>query len=266
MVVVNPVELVNHYYSESFTYEVGKTPLSNFYIIFIGIVLYLVGTIFLMRLKMQLNLTYFKCVHNLFLSVFSLVMFCGTMFEVFTLIAMHGTGPFELICDSHHQYNKGRLYFWIWLFHLSKWYEFLDTAILVLEGKKRLEFLHVYHHVLTLFVTWYGCTTHATCQWVGVALNTCVHTFMYYYYAMSTIGVSVSWKRQLTQAQMLQFVINMSSMLFLWIPYNQTHTCSGDFYTIALTFFANLTFFYLFWRFYKKTYIDPFPRATERDD
>jgi hypothetical protein len=151
---------------------------------------------------------------------------------------------------------------------LTPRYEFLDTAILVIEGKKKLEFLHVYHHVLTLLVTWYGCTTQATCQWVGVALNTCVHTFMYYYYAMSTIGVQVTWKKLLTQGQMSQFVINMASMLFLWLPYNSSHQCSGDLMTIGLTFFANFTFFYLFFRFYKKTYIDPFPneKATQKDD
>jgi hypothetical protein len=123
MLFTSLAEFANQYYDDSFVYTVGVTPLSNWYTIAFGIIMYLGSAFLLGRLNLHLNLTYFKCIHNLFLSGFSLVMFSGTLFEVASLIATHGTGPFELICDPQHQYNKGRLYFWIWLFHLSKWYE-----------------------------------------------------------------------------------------------------------------------------------------------
>jgi hypothetical protein len=74
---------------------------------------------------------------------------------------------------------------------------------------------------------------------------------------MSTINVQITWKKQLTQLQMTQFLINMASMLILWFPWHFKYTCSGDTFTIALTFFANFTFFYLFFQFYKKTYLNP---------
>ena len=39
-----------------------------------------------------------------------------------------------LFCDSkHEEVNKGSLYFWIYCFYLSKYYELLDTVILCLR-------------------------------------------------------------------------------------------------------------------------------------
>lgn len=38
-----------------------------------------------------------------------------------------------IACDSAVRSPKTPLYFWYWVFYLSKMYEFIDTAILILR-------------------------------------------------------------------------------------------------------------------------------------
>lgn len=49
-------------------------------------------------------------------------------------------------CDQKpHQLDKGRLIFFYYINYLTKYYELLDTALLVLRGKPVAVF-HMYHH------------------------------------------------------------------------------------------------------------------------
>eukprot|EP01126_Amoeba_proteus_P006545 TRINITY_DN12289_c0_g1_i1.p1 TRINITY_DN12289_c0_g1~~TRINITY_DN12289_c0_g1_i1.p1 ORF type:complete len:167 (-),score=18.42 TRINITY_DN12289_c0_g1_i1:28-528(-) len=161
---------------------------------------------------------------------------------------------FSLVCDPRNEYNRGKIYFWIWIFHLSKWYEFVDTLILLLEGG-RLQFLHVYHHIFTFFITWLALHLGATCQWVGMAMNCSIHVIMYMYYSLKTMGYDPWWKIFLTRAQIFQFFINLLIGIYWFIQnHSQPKGCSGDVYSIGITFFANFTFLVLFLKLYFKIY------------
>jgi len=46
-------------------------------------------------------------------------------------------------------------------------------------------------------------------MWVPIGLNLMVHVFMYYYYAVATLGYKVWWKRHLTTLQIAQFIIDV---------------------------------------------------------
>jgi len=45
--------------------------------------------------------------------------------------------------------------------------------------------------------------------------NTLVHIFMYYYYAVRSLGYTVWWKEYLTQLQMFQFCFNTVALI-IW--------------------------------------------------
>ena len=46
-------------------------------------------------------------------------------------------------------------------------------------------------------------------------INTLVHVFMYYYFAIAALGKTVWWKKHLTAGQLVQFV-SINSLLFWW--------------------------------------------------
>jgi fatty acid elongase 3 len=84
-----------------------------------------------------------KCIpyHNLFLSIASLIMFAGTLF--YTIERVQKNGWEWLLCDTCSE-AKGPLWFFSYLYYLSKYYELLDTVLQFFSGKMPPNlFLHV---------------------------------------------------------------------------------------------------------------------------
>ncbi|VDP92252.1 unnamed protein product [Echinostoma caproni] len=101
----------------------------------------------------------------------------------------------------------------LWLFHISKLIECLDTVFFILSGKLRLvTWLHVYHHSTMIPYTW------VLAKWIPgsqafnlVLTNGSVHVVMYTYYALAALGPAwrkyLWWKRYLTILQMVRLRI-----------------------------------------------------------
>ncbi|NXR03110.1 ELOV6 protein, partial [Sagittarius serpentarius] len=140
---------------------------------------------------------------------------------------------------------------WVYLFALSKLLELGDTMFIVLR-KKKLIFLHWYHHAATLVITWYSYKHMvAGGGWVTV-LNFSVHAVMYSYYTMRAIGFQVSsfFAMAVTFSQMLQMVayVIMNVLIILWMEDKVCHTTwtaiflSSVMYVSLLVLFCNFCF------------------------
>ena len=108
----------------------------------------------------------------------------------------------------------------VWFHYNNKYLELLDTVFMVVRKKtKQLSFLHVYHHALLIWAWWFVCHLMAgnDCAdaYFGAACNSFIHIVMYSYYLMAALGVSCPWKRYITQAQMLQFVVVFVHAVFV---------------------------------------------------
>ncbi|KAJ6036816.1 hypothetical protein N7540_001095 [Penicillium herquei] len=105
--------------------------------------------------------------------------------------------------------TEAGLSYLFWLFHLSKFYEVVDTMILLAKGKKSSN-LQTYHHAGIIICTWTTMFYESPTAIVG-SLNLAVHTLMYTYFALQTLGVSVSLstKRALTSIQIAQFFVGL---------------------------------------------------------
>ena len=164
----------------------------------------------------------------------------------------------------------GRLILWIYVFYLSKYYELLDTVILLLKGRP-LIFLHWYHHFITLLLVW-ACLMYGPPLTPLVSCANCaVHVFMYYYYMRAARGkpadkkFNETYKELVTSSQIVQFLIDeLLSVLYIVAEYRTNWSCSGKeptlFGIVVIT-----SFLLLFMSFYAKNYGRKFFSRASRE-
>ncbi|XP_009956227.1 PREDICTED: elongation of very long chain fatty acids protein 6-like [Leptosomus discolor] len=149
---------------------------------------------------------------------------------------------------------------WSYLFVLSKLMELGDTVFIVLR-KKKLTFLHWYHHSVTLIVAWYHYKDMLVGSSWPAVLNFSVHAVMYSYYAVRATGFQVPHFIAMTitisqTLQMLAYVI-MNILIIFWMEDKVCHTTwTGVFLTSVLY----LSLLVLFCNYFFKTYL----RSTQK--
>jgi len=155
--------------------------------------------------------------HNALLSTMSAVMFMGCLREM--LMRGKKEGADWMFCEQQ-QTATGPLYFWSYMFYVSKYYEMVDTILAILKGSSPPHFaLHVYHHSCVPFMTWYWLHSSATLQFPGLLFNTFVHIVMYAYYAMKVMKLPTPWKSWITRLQILQFMTSVILLGVSWFGY-----------------------------------------------
>jgi fatty acid elongase 3 len=195
-------------------------------------------------------LKYMALLHNFNMMAISLVAFAGLAYEAGSLISSHGW--YVMICDPEHKYITGKAAFWMYIYYVSKYVELFDTVLLVLR-RSQLRFIHTYHHVTTMTITYLGLYTRGTGQWVIILLNVFVHVVMYYYYIQVTLGNHVSWKMRLTDLQLAQFILDCAFFTYyiyaeLYYERPRGGKCSGSLPGAILSDLIVASFFILFFR------------------
>ncbi|NXI28422.1 ELOV6 protein, partial [Sterrhoptilus dennistouni] len=144
---------------------------------------------------------------------------------------------------------------WMYLFAVSKFVELGDTVFIVLR-KKKLIFVHWYHHLLTLILSWYAYKNMTVGMGWNAALNLVIHCFTYSYYTVTALGIRVPrpLAMLLTTAQMVQmtgFVI-ISILVVYW---KDDKFCDFIWPEFLLSFSLYVTLLALFANFFRKTYL-----------
>lgn len=78
--------------------------------------------------------------------------------------------------DVGRIWNQG-LAFYGWLFYLSKFYEVIDTLIILAKGKKS-SFLQTFHHAGAMICMWAGMRYMSPPIWMFVLVNSFIHSIM----------------------------------------------------------------------------------------
>ncbi|OAA43146.1 GNS1/SUR4 family protein [Metarhizium rileyi] len=117
-------------------------------------------------------------------------------------------------------WNEGLNYYG-WIFYLSKFYEVLDTFIILAKGKFSST-LQTYHHAGAMLCMWAGMRYMSAPIWVFVLVNSFIHALMYTYYTLTAFSIRVPMvvKRTLTTMQITQFVVGASyAILHSFVTY-----------------------------------------------
>ena len=186
----------------------------------------------------------YMLVYNLYQTVFN----AWWVFETIRVVVGLGQ-PFlgVPLTKGPEQFELGLL---IWLHYQNKYIEMLDTTFMVLRKKtKQVSFLHCYHHLLIMWawflVCKFGCGGEA---YFGATVNAFIHVLMYSYYFLSTLKITVPWKKYLTMMQMTQFCICFAQAVYAGY--------SGMYppWLCCVQIWVMLNMLYLFNQFYKKNY------------
>ncbi|KAK3333177.1 GNS1/SUR4 family-domain-containing protein [Cercophora scortea] len=112
--------------------------------------------------------------------------------------------------DAGRLWNEG-LAFYGWIFYLSKFYEVIDTLIILAKGKFGST-LQTYHHAGAMMCMWAGMRYMSAPIWMFAFVNSGIHALMYTYYTITAFNVRVPTfiKRSLTTMQITQFLVGGS--------------------------------------------------------
>lgn len=217
-----------------------------------------------MLVQNYLDTSLIIAIHDAVMVTFSLVIFL-----VLSDILLRNL-RFHSLCDSDFTiYDEQGIGYYIWVFYLSKYYELVDTFLLMMKDKP-VTFLHYFHHAGVIITLWLLCSTQQFGAWCFVWLNSLVHILMYQYYFASALKLPeiALPKKVITMAQIAQFALG----IFLGVIYRM---CDGsnrlvvvhdglsswlknpayaEFVTTMWFFFYVVSLFFLFYDFHAAHY------------
>ncbi|BFZ53070.1 hypothetical protein PYCC9005_000093 [Savitreella phatthalungensis] len=169
-------------------------------------------------------------IHNAALALYSMWTFARAFPIVAARFSRTDIPIQQRICSNRRELFDAGLENLTYLFYLSKFYEVIDTAIILLKGKAS-PLLQTYHHAGAMITMFAGAKYYATPIWLFVVFNSFIHSIMYVYYTCSTVRLPFPrvLKKSLTTLQITQFLVGGSwaALHLVFKPENGT-SCLPD--------------------------------------
>ncbi|KAJ1936380.1 hypothetical protein EC988_008213, partial [Linderina pennispora] len=125
-------------------------------------------------------------------------------------------------CDTNWTLWNSKLLMHGYLFYLSKYYEFVDTFIILYKGRSPGR-LQTFHHSGAVLIMWLGNYVQSAYLAFFVFENSIIHSLMYTYYTLTAMGYKPPGKQWLTRMQIAQFYIGLTAgFVYIGIPACQT--------------------------------------------
>ena len=199
------------------------------------------------QFRINTTLLYFlSVIHNSLLVAFS----AWTFLSLSQILYNDG-----IVFQSYYYFQNPRFDTVIYLFYISKYYEFFDTFILYLNGKSPL-FLQKYHHIGAVICWHLIYYNKIDCVWIPSIANSFVHIIMYSYYLGCLLKINqVRFiKKYITSLQLIQLFIPNFICLYYYAPPIET-TFNYNIIKIFVGYVSVLVV--LFSQFYYTNYIKP---------
>jgi len=146
--------------------------------------------------------------------------------------------------------------FWATVFTLSKALELIDTAFIVLR-KRPVIFLHWYHHVTVMLLTWYGFKDHPSPARWFIWMNYSVHGVMYTYYGVRAIGWrTAKWiSVTVTTMQISQMLVGCYIAYDIYTAKAHGEFCQQTPIHLRFTIIVYFSYLILFVQFFYEAYL-----------
>lgn len=189
---------------------------------------------------------------NLSLAVFSIFGAYRFIFGFYQLAKNHGLKGTLCATYYYHSTPEG---FWVLLFVLSKVPELVDTFFIVAR-KKKLIFLHWYHHFTVLMYSFYLYKDRLAGGAYYGAMNFTVHAIMYSYYFLTACKIRLPrWlSMTVTTLQLLQMFVGVFVTCYLWTKTDDPH-CPIHTNNLTAASLMYSTYLFLFAKFFVQAYV-----------
>ena len=195
--------------------------------------------------RINLSLLYFlSIIHNGLLVAFNAWTFV-TLSQI-----LYNNG---IVFQSNYYFQNPQFDKVIYLFYISKYYEFIDTFLLYLNGKSPI-FLQKYHHIGAV-ICWHLCYVYKVdAIWISSFCNSFVHIIMYSYYLGCLLKINqVRFiKKYITSLQISQLLCGHYHILVKYRPPVETYF--GYFIILIFDFYV-WGLIFMFSVFYYRNYI-----------
>lgn len=144
-----------------------------------------------------------------------LVVFSGWTFISLSQI-LYSDG---IVFKHNYYFQNSKFDKIIYLFYISKYYEFFDTFLLYLNGKTPI-LLQKYHHMGAVICWHLGYYYKVDSVWIPSIANSFVHTIMYSYYLGCLLKINnIRFiKKYITSLQLTQLIIPNFICLYFYMP------------------------------------------------
>lgn len=184
--------------------------------------------------------------HNIFLSVLSFLMLIGITIGNYQTNKLSSIN--NILCKSYDNNYYSTISSQLFLY--SKYIEWGDTMFLHLSGKK-ISMLQYTHHMTTALLMYLNTSYYLSPHiFVFMSLNCIIHVIMYLYFAYPN-GFLSKYKKIITQSQIIQHIICLSTIFYTTILDN----CKQNPYGNESGFILYSMYLFYFSLFYLKSYI-----------
>jgi hypothetical protein len=210
---------------------------------------------YLMRRHKGFNLRLPLILWNTILAVFSILS--AVRIVPYTLTTLVQNGAWYFVCrNGMASYGQGgTVALWSVLFVYSKYFELVDTALLILR-KKQVSFLHWFHHASVVLLSINALAYYSPSALIMSGMNSLVHTVMYTYYAIAAIRTRPPrrWGKLVTKLQLVQMWVGVLLGVANYLGQRIIDNCHSVPSHNALILGIYVSYLVLFTRFYFTKY------------
>lgn len=194
---------------------------------------------------------------NVFLSVFSMVGLSACAPVMLSELWNNGTD--FTICANASWYGHGWHGLWVALFIYSKFFELIDTVLLLLASRSVI-LLHWWHHLTVLLYCWHAYSTRpGTGLWYAT-MNYGVHSIMYAYFAATQHGKAAReavkpFAIYITLLQLTQMVVGIAVTVRAVVVQSGGGECHVNKTNSILGLLMYLSYFLLFLKLFIDSYV-----------